>query len=329
MNRILLNASAANEGGALTIINQFVSSKKNDIENFYIIVSPHKPPELPKNHKWIKKSTNGLFTLYFALISSWFFAKYYNCSKIISFSNINTCLPLNSKVTYFHNLLILVSNSLRYKVLRFILTYLNQKKSIYIFQTPYVKSEFEKCFHYQPINKVLWPGIAIKTDEVELSMSISNLIKPSTFNLIVPITNIEYSHKNFKLINEYAKSPLCKDVKFYVTTDSLPKGTADNITACGVLTRNKFIKLISLSNGVLITSDYETLCLPIFEALLKNKAAFVLNRKYVKGLIDLFGNINGLFLFSNIQELTFQIEKSKLCSTNYQENKYSKGHWNL
>ncbi|WP_394392272.1 hypothetical protein [Shewanella woodyi] len=106
MKRVLVNASAAKCGGGVTILNKFTKEKYYDKTTHYVIVSPIKPDRLGSNQTWIKKRTSFISTIMYALFGSWFTCRKYKCSSIISFSNINSLLPI-SKVTYFHNMLIL------------------------------------------------------------------------------------------------------------------------------------------------------------------------------------------------------------------------------
>lgn len=323
-DRVLVNASAASEGGALSIFNEFCASKKND-ERFYILISPFKPDVLPNNSKWIKLSTNGISSLFFSLIGSWFYAVFYRCDKLISFSNVNTILPFRERVTYFHNLLIITDRALKFKVLRFAIKYLNQNDVTYIFQTDYVKAVFLKNIISNIKNSVFWPGLSFGETLVESELKFT--FDENEFYLVVPITNINYVHKNFLLVVECAKRN--PSVNFLVTTDKLPKDVPENVIAINSLSKSDFVYAIKLSDGVLITSEYETLCLPIFEALQMNKPAFVLQRDYVDGLISMFGSIEGLLLFTEIDSLNKQIESSKLIDKNFAKAKYSIGQWDF
>jgi len=327
MTNILINATAAKEGGALTIFNQLCASKVHDENNFYILLSPIKPISPPKNYKWIKKSTNSFSTLFFTLFTSWFYAKFYHCSELVSLSNVNTIFPCKKKVTYFHNLLIILGEGHKFSILRFIIRFIFQKNSIYIFQTSYVKDVFVKTFNFIPQNKVLWPGIDVQSKV--LKREFGAIVKENGYRLIVPITNTDYHHKNFNLVVEYARKLVDQNVLFYITSDTLPCNLPDNIISCGSLSRDDFIALIGVSDGVIITSEYETLCLPIFEALLQDKPAFVLSRDYVEGLQNTFGNMEGLLVFNDYHSLYNQIKSSKLINKKFSKLEYSQGQWDF
>ncbi|ABM02632.1 hypothetical protein Ping_0788 [Psychromonas ingrahamii 37] len=322
MNKILVNGTAAREGGALTIINQFSMSKKDDAENFYYILSPLKPDVCPTNYKWIKKETRGLNTLFFSLFFSWFYCVFFRCNKLISFSNVNTIFPVKNKVTYFHNLLIIKGGGVKYFIIKFIITWCNQKEPLYIFQTSYVQEQFKKEFHFEPKNKILWPGV------------LRNIITPrlikknnSIYNLVVPITNINHSHRNFKKIIQFAKVLEKYNINFLVTVETLPQGLPANIKATGHLSRGDFLLLIYNNDGILVSSEFETLCLPIFESLQLNRPAFVLEKEYVKGLKSTFGEIEGLFLYEDSDELYNHILSTRNKENIFFRDKYSIGRW--
>lgn len=326
MNCIFINASAASEGGGLTIFNQFCASKERDDSNFYIVASPYRPIIEPKHFKWIEIKTDGISSLFFALIGAWIYAHIYRCDKIISFSNLNTLLPFKKRVTYFQNLLVMKGVGFKFKVLRFVMRFLNQRKVNYIFQTPYVRNAFFESFKYGSDGKVFWPGLSVESERTDNKLLLDFEFN-SNLNLVVPITNLSYTHKNFDLIIEYAlKLP---NVNFLVTSDYLPPELPSNIFLIKSLSKNDFLQLVKLSDGVIITSEYETLCLPIFEALQHNKPAFVLSRDYVEGLYLMFGDIEGVFRFSDVNSLNEQINISKLSVQKFKKAEYSIGQWNF
>src|SRR5690606_17524219 len=109
--------SAAREGGALSIIRQYVScNAQNGTE--YILLCPKRPDSLPNNFTWKKVDTKGVGTILFALFFSWYYVFIYRADKIVSFSNINLFFSRIEKVTYFHNFLILSSMNLRFLLIR-------------------------------------------------------------------------------------------------------------------------------------------------------------------------------------------------------------------
>lgn len=327
MNNIFINATAAREGGALTILEMFCKSKK-DSKDFFYIYSPIEPTVMPINSCWVKKETSGIGTLFFSLLFSWFFCLKHECVKLISFSNLNSLLPIANKVTYFHNLLILNSPSIKYKIIRFALRYLNQRDVHYIFQTPYVRDLFSKSLAIDVKSNVCWPGILndIKCDLFDgLPISFSNYSK----RVVVPITNLQDSNKNFDYVLKLAI--INPNVLFVVTapTPVDERYFLDNLYYIGYLSRPRFISLLEASDGVLITSKCETVCLPIFEALIVNRPAFVLDSDYIHGLKDMFGHIDGMYSFHESHDFVKVLLKSELTSKCFFNPIYSSGNWDF
>ena len=308
MSNILVNASAASEGGALTILNAFLNDKYNSDDKYYVL-SPLEPESKCDNIIWVKTVTSGFGTYFFSLISAYFYFIYFRCEKCISFNNINFIFS-GDKVTYFHNLLILNGNNVKFKVLKFTLRFLNQKKSKFIFQTSFVKNEFELNIGYETDAKICWPGVSIPTlNDAGKTDSKGGY----AYDLVVPIIDINMHHKNFKLVVEIALK--VKSLKISIPcikpdNDFYPS----NISFMGRKNREDLLRCIDSADGVLITSNVETVCLPIFESIALGKRAFVLNKPYLKGIIEMFGEIDGLLPYSSIDELEHHfscIEKSK------------------
>lgn len=330
MNFILVNGTAASKGGALTILNSYLASKTDDDENFYYIFCPHEPEVNPKNSKWICCSTNGFSTLFFTLILSFLIAIYFKCNKIISFSNLNClfALPSLKKVTYFQNMLILNDSSLKFKVLRFFLKYGFQKKNVFIFQTSYVFKQFVKNIGYEPVCKIFWPGVKVKAYRSTLSSSNKDC---KDFRFLVPIIDISHPHKNFDYIHRFIDEDTNEYFRYFVTA-SIPNNDFYNdevIKFLGKLSHDQFLEKIKFYDGLLILSETETVCLPIFEALSTNTPVFILDKGYIRGLEDEFGVIDGLYKFKDFKSLISAVELSFLDSKNYFRDEYLIGKWDF
>lgn len=337
-NVVFVNASAAKSGGALTILNLFCRSKNYDEHNFYYVASPIKPIILPKNCKWLRVSTSGLFSALFSLLLCNFYYFLYGCNKLVSFSNINSILPIKNRVTYFHNILICDSKLFKYKLIRFALKYLNQRECKYIFQTRYVRDRFDDALICDVRYMIAWPGLnkellsCMPQDSIMTKLS-SSEISCHSKTFIVPIVNINDAHKNFNLllniVEEVSKRGL--DITFNVTANhpvNEEKLFNKHISFIGELTHRDFIEKISISDGVLICSSKETLCLPIFEAVCKKKPAIVLNAEYISGLHEQFGKIPGMFLFNDVTEVCDIMASDALFSVEYTDSKiYVDGDW--
>ncbi|BCS48550.1 hypothetical protein JUNP479_1230 [Aeromonas jandaei] len=161
----------------------------------------------------------------------------------------------------------------------------------------------------------------------------SSRIKDGSKTFIVPIMNVNDKHKNFdfllSIVEEVSKRSL--DITFKVTANyPVNEGKSFNkhIVFIGELTHKDFIEEISISNGILICSTKETLCLPIFEAICRKKPALVLNAEYMSGLHDRFGKIPGMFLFNDVKEVCDIMVSDSLFSVAYADSKiYIDGDW--
>ncbi|MGR5322127.1 hypothetical protein [Vibrio sp. DNB22_19_1] len=332
MNKILVHATGAKTGGGLTILNSYCEAKTQDDLNYYYIFSPIKPPLMPKNSEWIEARTNGVSTLFFSLIMSVFYYFHLKCNSLVSFSNVNSIFGLGNgnRITYFHNMLICISPSVKYKIIRFILRYINQSKVEYIFQTKFVADEFSKAMGYIPIYKVCWPGVPAT---LNVSTTDDSIPFEGPF-LLVPITNLSNKHKNFDLIVKLASllEPT-SNLKFLVTTLNTV-GYADlpsNIVFVKSLSHDNFLKLLSVSDGVVVTSTIETVCLPIFEALSMGKHAYVFKAEYLHGLHELLDGVEHISIFNDAIEFLNSVHKSTKIDFNKsnfnKSNEFISGNW--
>lgn len=333
MEKILINATGAKKGGALTIIESYCKAKAKESDNnkFYYVLSPHKPCILPKMSRWIKISTSGFGTTFFALVTSWFYYKFLGCNKLISFSNINTLLPAK-KITYFHQFLTLSENNVKHKAIRFLIRKTQNKNNLFILQTPYVRDVFIEKFGAEFTSKVCWPGVSLPTPEDdkcrEEIREVYN-IEENKKLIVCPIPNINIPHKNFKALQCMAPELKKNEIVVLITCPVSEKIMLPNVIPVGNLPRDEYIRLVSQSNGVLILSSAETISLPIFEAVSLNKPAFVLSMPYVKGLNEMFGSIDGLFEFSSSEELIMKINSESFGGKKYGSKSFIGGCWDF
>jgi glycosyltransferase involved in cell wall biosynthesis len=284
---ILISATAAKYGGGKAILELFCEEKVN-CDNFYIILSPHQPEVCPKNYRWIKKETNGFFSLIFNAFLLNLYYVYFDCIKTINFNNYNLIFPFKNRVTYFHNYLIIQSGDVKYKLIRGYLK-IFQSKVKYVFQTQTVKDDFIRAFGFGLDGDVKWPGIK----------RISNIIyfSKQKNKILVPITNPLDKHKNIKLV--YKLAEINPALSFYITSEKTElEGNCNNIHFIGMLEKCEFYRQISSSEAVLITSTFETVCLPVFESLYCGTPVIAYKAKYIEEIIDQEG-IENINLFYN------------------------------
>ncbi len=229
-------------------------------------------------------------------------------------------------------MLILNGEGFKFKILRLISKYGLQSKNLYIFQTTYVKEQFLKSMGFLPSCKVRWPGVSVQyLDDKSHYQQTYDAKAP--FKLLVPIMDLTQSHKNFSLIKEFASHSYNNELEFYITSTNLDvdfsKDHNSKLRYLGNLSKQQFINAIDKCDGVIIVSETETLCLPIFEALVRGKPVFVLDKPYVKGLEDQFGLIYGLHKFYDFDNLVSKIEQSLVSTEVYFREEYLKGNWDF
>ncbi|WP_049544975.1 glycosyltransferase, partial [Vibrio nigripulchritudo] len=236
-----------------------------------------------------KKETNGFFSLIYNAFVLYFYYVYFRCVKIINFNNYNVIFPVINRITYFHNYLILESDDIKYRLIRCYLK-LFQSKVKYIFQTEAVKDDFIQKFGFGLDADVKWPGIK----------RIKNTIYQDREKnkVLVPITNPLDKHKNIDLVYDLAK--IYPDLDFYITAESTDF-VRDNIHFIGLLKREDLYIQISTSEVVLITSTFETVCLPIFESLYCNTPVIAYRASYIERIVGLNG-IENISLFESEKE---------------------------
>lgn len=326
---VLINASAAAEGGALTILNSYLNGIRENSDNF-IVLSPLEPDVVSDNIKWVRVNTNGIFTFMFSLFFSCFYYFWFRCERLVSFNNVNTALPIASKVTYFHNFLILNDSAPKYKLLRFALRYLNQRGSLYVFQTSYVRDSFEDKFGFEVNSKICWPGVTLPSEIPKLSVEWNKTINLEYNHdkvLVWPVSDIFLKHKNYSLLCEIASK--LSGVRIVIPATNAGFSASDKFHFIGRLGRGELLSLMSQSDGVLITSYVETVCLPIFEAIALKKRAYVYRQPYIKGIRDAFPNIEGLVEFGTVEELATELANSSALPTLTCLNEFVKSDWDF
>jgi hypothetical protein len=114
---------------------------------------------------------------------------------------------------------------------------------------------------------------------------------------IWPCSSINLYHKNFDLLVRIAR--MNPSMTFIVPSSVSRVSLPENLIFVGKQPRDELLAHIAESDGVLITSIYETVCIPIFEALSFSRNAIVLSRPYVDGIKEMFPDLNGVLEFKS------------------------------
>lgn len=330
MNKTLINASAAREGGAQAIVEEYVRHHDSDGMQ-YILLSPIKPKQLPSNFIWKNVETEGVSTILFAFFFIFYYVKKFKVNKIISFSNVNLYFGDIDKITYFHNFLILTDSSFKYSLIRKFLSFFGKVDQCYIFQTKLVYYNFCKEIFTPSFYNIAWPGVR------PLDGNVSKFDKAHDRNgkiqILVPIVDLDNKNKNIALLYCAIEKYGLYNVEFNLTAPK-PNNLScvfPNVNYIGQLSKEDYTEQLLLSNAVLVLSLYETVCLPIFEALSVGRLALVYEREYVKEFFNDFGEIKGLITFSDIEQLKIKLDSlGQECIQSYNINpRILEGNWDF
>jgi len=325
---ILVNASGTKFGGAKTIIDTYLHwIINNNLNDEFVFILGYQPDlKLSRNIKVIVKPTSGIATFLFSTITIIRFVLKFKPSKLISFNNVNLLIPCVERITYFHQTKLFEPTFSIKKVLyNFAIKRL--KKSKFITQSELVKSLFLKKYPgYNVIVK--WPGFSVPLIKGgDVSKFCEQLREQGKRLLLVPITDIRMSHKNFALIFQYSKLLNELNIDVIVTSNQYQHSSKDNIHFVGKLERNEIFNLYRIVDGVLFPSNAETVGLPIFEAASNGLPVWVLSKPYSKFFYQHFGEPKNIILFEEhklIDHLHFDGRY-----TEKPTNKYSNSDWNF
>lgn len=310
-------------GGAATILNSFMDwINLNDTDNQFILLSAYRPPNLPNNVRCIEKYTSGLGTLWFCTLGVLYYILKYRASHCISLSNINVILPIVKRITYFHQAKVFVANDLRFRLMAMAIHLL--KGTTVVVQSPLIKSRFIDKFGNRYQLLVKWPGLEFAEPEMsvdtkkKLSLNIGK-------TLLWPVTDPYLPQKNIDLL--LANSPWleAQNIKVLITSDNHVDN--NNFVSIGRLTKADLMALYSAVDGVIIVSEEETVCLPIFEAAQQGNNVFVLNRPYIRSLEEWRGLPENVTIFDTITQM--DINKPRLTAENLSDASYFESDWQI
>ena len=334
MKIIVVNNPAAKEGGALTILKNFLEIiYKNKCKNqFYIFVSLEELKKYEKEN--IKIIVIGKQSFKQRILWDNFGLKKYLREKnivpnlFISLQNTGVNLPKEiPQILYFHQSLpisekkwsFIKKQERKYWLYKniyplFIKQYLSRIKKI-IVQTSWIKEGFSKKFNYE-LNNILIEKPILKIPNIENV----KIISKNKFRIFYPATPLIY--KNHKLIIETLgklkkENPNLENKLECIFTFS--KG--DNIELDNLIKRNNLEDIIKLtgkisyeevlsyykSSDLMIFPSYiETLGLPLLEAQNFDLEILTIDLPYSREVLEKYKKVK---YFSNEEEL-YQILKS-------------------
>ena len=316
---ILVLATAATEGGALTILNNLYEDvkSKDSLDTWFFAVS----------YSDLKDSENIKILRYQEAKKSWFKRLYFDkitLDKIVEDNNIDLVLSLQNtlakskkpkQVLYMHQPLPFVERRYSFFEDRTFWLYQNViyrfikeslKKADYII----VQSEWMREAIFDRVDR---PQDSVKVSHPQLD--ISKLIKNNlefTNEFFYP--SGLYSYKNHKLILE-ALVGIDKDYLVSFTLDSSSPYTKElksisdsknlNVHYLGSIPYSEVCQRYSTST-LIFASEIETFGLPLLEARLSNSIVLALNAPFSKEILAGYENA---YFFDNADELRSLIIK--------------------
>lgn len=279
---IIVNATAARESGALTILRQFVSNI-SDSKHYIIFVDPSlnenslRTSCKGKNLTFVRKDTSGFYKRV-----SW---DLYGINKWIKKNNIDPigCISLQNTgyridkrkipfFIYYHQSIPFFKQKWNpfkkkeralwfYKYIYPFYISLFLKKSHVIFvQLDFIKKSFSKKFHH-PLEKIQVYSPAI--NESKLLKTID--LPQDSINLFYPATSQFY--KNHKILKKALEKTSIK-VNLYLTAESNKKDNSSRIIELGKIPFDEVCAYYNSVDALVFPSYIETFGLPLIEAAL-------------------------------------------------------------
>jgi len=270
---ILVNATSCKIGGAKQIAEKFLNDFEQPEE--LIVLGPKSLSVPATAHRHIAIETAGITTMLFSTLFIAYFVLKYRVHTLFSFANINLILPLCQRVTYFHQLKILTTNNIRFRAFRFITRNFLVKSNRYVFQTSYVKSEFEAVFGHCKY-EICWPGVSRPPAYCVAPNKVPNVA-------FIPYAYTSLPQKNFQLfaMNDWSQTALSQIV---MPATDFEGELSEKFESTGLLTRSEMNNWYLQADILMVASIEETVCLPIFEFAATGKPVLVLNAQYIQGI---------------------------------------------
>lgn len=285
---IIVNATALDSSGALTILKQFFESIPDDQFEYYVFINPGVNFDLKKPYiKIIHKNVKSLFKRFIwdmFGIRRWL--KENGCKPLVSISLQNTNFRTKESIPnfiYYHNSIPFVNQFwnpfkkeerplLFYKMIYpfFVKLFMNKNTEVFV-QGLYIKKCFASFYNF-PEEKihVISPrfDLPVFQDEPPPAINYDKL------NLFYPATPFPY--KNHQIIFDALSlldKKLQKKITLHLTCEkhelkhlSYSSETLFEINYSGRIPFNKILGMYKVSDALLFPSYIETLGIPLIEA---------------------------------------------------------------
>ncbi|NBN58826.1 glycosyltransferase [Proteus sp. G2639] len=336
MNNILVIATAARAGGALSILKKTISDAKKTTEKYTFLVDPSIKNTLDKsdNIEYIGINTkNWIKRIYFDI---------FGYSKIIKNSTYNICLNLQNVPVRIKNIKQYVYYHQSLPLIRY--NFFKKDKKLWLYQKFYlffVKINISYAYKFivqtQWIYKNLYTKINFPSEKVEIIEPVININKDLiNTKLYDPNKNIlfypaaPYFYKNhIVIIHALLKIPesylrennylliltITENEYVEIYKENIPSSLKEFIKFLGKINNQEVHHYLNISKALLFPSYIETFGLPLIEAM--NHGCFIIasDLEYSYDTLKKYNN-KSLCSNDNIEmwanEIKSLIEKNKI-----------------
>lgn len=340
--KIIVNATALDSGGGLTILNQFLENAQKNIKNEYIVfVSGSLAFEESPNIKYVKVNNRSwLQRIHWDWCGLKAFLKKYNYqyNKVICLQNTSLNVDVE-QIIYLHQSIPLTDFSFnlfdkeQFKLFLykhfypfFIFRFANNN-SKFIVQTKWMKEALIKKFKIQEQNITIIKPDVLNVKGIHLQDPVSEV--PT---LLYPATPYFYKNhevllKAFKRLKAYGElNNLVLQVTFSLgdcpVFDNAVKayGLISNIDYLGVLPQDKLISMYVQCHAVVFPSYIETFGLPLSEAASLGKKVLCADLPYSRDVLEKY---DGALFIDPFNELDWAEQILRIKALKLNECKFS------
>lgn len=315
---IIVNATALDRSGALSILKQFVYNIPEQKHQWIVFIDSKVNIEITRSNvklisvDGVKSMIKRIWWDYYGLNK---FLLRHKIQPIACISLQNTNFRVSNSVThftYYHQSIPFYKNQWNplkkeertlwfYKYIYPIMVKLSINKSTKILvQLQYIKKEFSEMFNHPQNNiQVFTPSVN------KPNLTLKKELKSEYLNLFYLATN--HIYKNHSVIIK-AVNQSNRNSKLYLT---LPSGTSkERIENIGFIPQDEIFSLYNSCDALLFPSYIETFGLPLIEAALTGIPIIASDLPYAREVLDGYEGVT-FVKFDNVHDWSIAIDNLK------------------
>jgi glycosyltransferase involved in cell wall biosynthesis len=343
----VVNATALNSGGALSILHQFLSHVREE-EVYYLFIHPSlKLPFEKKNVYFIKNDVNSIVRRIFWDswgLKRWLKKHNIQAKALLSLQNTSiACSRAIPKIIYLHQGLSLHTQKWSffkrderrlafYKYVYPLFIFLHvDKKTKFVVQTQWMKKAL--CTYFKQNDENVY---VIKPDILRRNINhIATQELPYTYTLFYPATSAHFKNHEELIyaLHELKKKDESRLIGLYLTINPQENknlyeligklGLQNNVHFLGPLSYEQVLMYYKSCTTVVFPSYIESFGLPLVEAAMFGKPLVVIDEDYAREVISsypgaLFAPRNAPKQWMNAIEKSFSYTNIKPYSPNYE-----------